>query len=119
MDEDAGFFLVGDAESDRLPTFDLEVMGRGIENEIGVRLGFKRIKRTILQGQKGPAILAGGDGVNQFVIDPTDLECGVGNALRAVIRIDLDKFDAADGIIIKTKGLRVIGVDGTGCPGRW
>ena len=86
-------------------------MGSVVQLEALRALGFHGIVRSILQGQEHPAIFVGGHGIHQGVVHTADFKCSVGNPLPGVIRVDLDDFHAADGVVIHRDGLGVVRVD--------
>ena len=86
-------------------------MGSVVQLEALRALDLHGIVRSILQGQEHPAIFVGGHGIHQGVVHTADLKRSVGNPLPGVIRVDLDDFHAADGVVIHRDGLGVVGVD--------
>ena len=115
MEQDAGEGRVGHSERRAAPIFYSEIVGRVVQFEALGTLRFHRIIAIILQRNKDAASFPRGHGVHQSVIaDPPDLEGGVGDTLGFVSRTDLDDLYTSHGVVVKTEGLRVVGVDGDG-----
>ena len=101
MDQDAAERLVGHRQGDGLAALHLEVVGRGIHLEALCRLSLHGVVGSILQRDKDAAILAGGNGVDEFIVHLADLEGGVGDALTGIGGVDLDDFHTAHALIVK------------------
>ena len=115
MEQDAGEGRVGHGLAGGLPIFYGKVNGGRVQFEALGALGFHGIVTAILQGEVSPAVPPGGHGVHQGVVrSPADFKSGVGDALCFVRLGDLYELHAAHGVVVKTKGLRVVGVDGDG-----
>ena len=89
-------------------------MGCGIHLEALCRLGLHGVVATILQRDKDAAILAGGHGVDEFIVHFADLEGGVGDTLCPVRLVDFDDLHASDGLVVEGQRLGVRGVDDDG-----
>ena len=92
-----------------------EIDGGVIQLEAFGTLGFHGVVIAALQGQIHPSAPPGGHGVHQGVIaGAADFKGDAGKPLCLVRRTDLYELHAAHSVVVKTKGLRVVGVDGDG-----
>ena len=114
MDQNTGIGLILDPQGGHFSVFDLEIMGGIVQTEVGICFDFNCIIGAVLQGKIGPAVSVCGDGIYQGIIHAADLKGGIRNPFRGLARIDLDDLHAAHGVVVKTEGLRIIGVDGDG-----
>ena len=114
MDQDAAECLVGHRQGDGLAVLHLEIVGCGIHLEALCRLGLHGVVGTILQRDKDAAILAGGHGVDEFIVHLADLKSGVGDAFCSICLVDLDDLHASDGLVVEGQRLGVRGVDDDG-----
>ena len=120
MDQDTGHGLIGNLEGFCLSVLHLKVVGGAVQLEAICCLDLHRIIGTVFQGNEDSTVFVRGDGIDQFIVYLTDLECGAGNALGLISFVDLDNLNPADGIVIKSQGLRICRVyhHGLGLRGR-
>ena len=100
MDQDTGHGLIGNLEGFCLSVLHLKVVGGAVQLEAIRCLDLNRIVGTVFQGNEDSTVFVRGDGIDQFVIYLTNLECGARNALGLISFVDLDNLNPSDGIVI-------------------